>query len=68
MLETSLLGDQLREKVYVTLSFFSRVGVSKPRYIAFEVEVRDGVNVGAEKSFENKLTHALISVVLSSTE
>ena len=30
--------------------------------IATEVEVRDGVYAGAEESFENELTHVLISV------
>ena len=64
MLKTSLFGDQLREKVYVTLSFLSSVGVFKPRFIQTEVEVRDGVYAGAEESFENELTHALISVFI----
>ena len=62
MLKTSLLGDQLREKVYVTLSFLISVRVFKPRFVPTEVEVRDGVYAGAEESFENELTHALISV------
>ena len=59
MLKTSLLGDQLREKVYVTLSFLFSFGVSKPRIVHTEVEVRDGVYARAEESFENKLTHIL---------
>ena len=37
----------------------------KPRFVGTEVEVRDGVNAGAEESFENELTHALISVFVN---
>ena len=65
MLKTSLLGDQLREKVYVTLSFYSSFGVFKPWWVAAEIEVRDGIYTGVEESFDNELTHALTSVFVT---
>ena len=36
----------------------------KPRSVITKVEVRDGVNIRAEESFEDELTHVLISVFI----
>ena len=65
MLKTSLLSDELREKVYVTLSFLLSIRLLKPWRIGFKIEVSDGIYVGAEQSFENELPHVLYSVTIS---
>ena len=67
MLKTSLLGDELREKVNVTLSFFLSIKVFKPWWVATDIKVSDRIDVGAEESFENELPHVLYSVI-STTE
>ena len=65
MLKTSLLGDELREKVYVTLSFLFSVRVFKPWCIVTEIKVSDSIDVGAKESFENLLPHVLFIVFLT---
>ena len=62
MLGTSLFGDELNEKVYIAESFHFSIRVFEPWTIANEIEVRDGIDVGTEESFENELTNVLISV------
>ena len=64
-LKTSLLGDELSEKIYVTSSFLFWVRMMKPWAISVKIEVSDGVDVWAKKAFKNELTDFLffISIV-----
>ena len=62
MLKTTLLGNERHEKVDVTLSFLVSVRVLKPRSVATKIEIRDRVNIGTEKRFENELTYILFSI------
>ena len=64
MLKTSLLGDELHEKVYITLSYLLSVWVFKPRFVASEVEFCDWLYVCTEKSFEDNLSYVLIFIFI----
>ena len=58
MLKTSLLGNELREKFYVTLSYLW----FKPWLVAIKTKVSYRIDVGAEDSFENVLSYVLYSI------
>ena len=71
VLESGLLGNELREEVYVAGSFYLpqkrlglRVWVPEPWIVTSEIEVGDGFNIGIEKGLENNLTDVLISVFI----
>ena len=64
MLKTSLLGDELDNKVYIALSFFLSVRVPEPRRVLTEVEFSDRVDAWTKKGFENDLTNVLIDIFI----
>ena len=64
MLDFSLFGDELRQKVDIAGSFISCVRVLEPRRVATEIKIGNSVDVGAEKDFENQLTDIHFSVFI----
>ena len=60
VIKTSLLGDDLKEKVYISRSFLLSVRVFEPPFVIIEIETDDRLNVGALDGFENELTNILI--------
>ena len=47
VLKTSLLRDELTEKLYIARYFLFSFRMLKPRSVTTEIEVDDGVNIGA---------------------
>ena len=42
-----MLVDELHEKVHIASSFILSVRIFEPRFVATEIKVGDGVDVGA---------------------
>ena len=64
MLDFSLFGDELNEKINIARAFLSCVGVLEPRGVATEIKIVNSVDVGAEKDFENQLTDVYFSILI----
>ena len=47
VLKNSLLRDELTKKFYIARYFLFSVRMLKPRLVTTEIEVDDGVNIGA---------------------
>ena len=47
-MKTLLLGNELCEKVHITLSIVFSVRVFKPGWIIYKIEVSDVIDVGAK--------------------
>ena len=62
LLESSLLGDELHKKVYITWSLFSCARMFEPRTVITKIDNGNSINVGVKEDFENELPDVLIKV------
>ena len=65
LLESSLFGNKLYEKIYITWSLPLWGRVHEPRFVTTEVEINDRVDIGAKKEFENELADVFDSVIVT---
>ena len=68
LLESSLFGNKLYEKIYITWSLPLWDRVLEPRFVTTEAEISNRVNVGTKQKFENELTDVLNSVIVPTEE